>query len=386
MTVLDEKKLQEIVDIIEYRKGIMREGNLIQYQVLKNNATYEDEKKDADGLKRENELIANAGTVHVAGGREIGMITIAANMAGRGIDIKLDDIARRNGGMHGIFIERYKIRRVDEQKQGRIGRQGDPGTSQFYLSREDEMLRGFPATGGEEFGFFVRKNQMENEDRGMGSRKTNLEYKADLRAHEIEYYAIKRELLSCVPELQKKHLADLLKLIATDALKRFEIHRTNNTLDEFVQDLGSLGIYVPTILTIRGRKDRVIEKIPFVEVTDDERARKTARKAIVNQINQLTRVVESRGHIDDLIEDAFWGNEYYGPNVNTLWKEYVQNTDEGFSRLAGIPAIKKEEFIKECHQAYERFKLNMSRQLFRRIFTSLPGGFNIRFINRGRAI
>ncbi|MBW3013297.1 hypothetical protein KY340_03755 [Candidatus Woesearchaeota archaeon] len=385
MTVLDEKKLQEIVDLVEYRKGLMRDGNLIQYQVLKNNATYADEAKDADGLKRENELIANAGTVRVDGGREIGMITIAANMAGRGIDIKLDDVARRNGGMHGIFVERHRIRRVDEQKQGRIGRQGDPGSSLFYLSREDDVLKEFPRTGGNELGFFVRKTQLENEDRDMGSRKTNLEYKADLRAHEIEYCAIKRELLSCVPELQKKHLGDLLKLIAVDALKRFELHRSNNTLDEFVRDLAGLGIYVPRILTIRGRKDRVIEKIPFVEATEGEKVRKVARKAIVDQINQLTRVVESRGHIDDLIEETFWGNEYYGPNINTLWREYVQNTDEGFSRLAGVPAIKKEEFIKECHQAYELFKLNMSRQLFRNIFTSLPGGFNTRFINPGGA-
>ncbi|MBD3259105.1 hypothetical protein GF371_00575 [Candidatus Woesearchaeota archaeon] len=386
LTVLDEKKLQDIVDIVEFRKGMMPDGDKIEYQVLKNNATYAGEAKDSDGLKRENELIANAGTVRDAEGIDIGMLTIAANMAGRGIDIKLDEAAQRNGGMHGIFVERYRLGRVDEQKRGRIGRQGNPGICKFYLSREDEVMQGFPLDAKEGFSRFVSKVQAGNEARGMGSRKTNLDYREDLRAHEIEYCAIRRELLSNVPELQKKHLSDLCRLVAVDALKSFETHRRNNTLDVFVRDMASLGIYVSKMLKLRGRKDRVKKKIGFTEAAESEKARKAARKALVNQISQLTRAVEERGHIDDLIEESFWGHELHRPNINTLWKEYVKHTDEGFSRLASSPGIKKEEFIKECHQAYENFKLRMGRLLIRNLFTSLPGGFNINFINRRIAI
>ncbi|MGN0981894.1 MAG: preprotein translocase subunit SecA [Candidatus Limivicinus sp.] len=70
-----------------------------------------------------------------------GAVTIATNMAGRGTDIKLDDDAKKAGGLLVIGTERYDSRRVDDQLRGRSGRQGDPGESRFYLSLEDSLLR-----------------------------------------------------------------------------------------------------------------------------------------------------------------------------------------------------------------------------------------------------
>ncbi len=85
--------------------------------------------------KREAEIVAQAG--------DPGQITIATNMAGRGTDIKLSDEVKAAGGLAIIGTERHDSRRVDRQLRGRAGRQGDPGSSQFYVSLEDNLMRLF---------------------------------------------------------------------------------------------------------------------------------------------------------------------------------------------------------------------------------------------------
>jgi preprotein translocase subunit SecA len=84
---------------------------------------------------REAEIITNAGLS--------GAVTIATNMAGRGTDIKLGLNVREAGGLHILGTERHEARRIDRQLRGRAGRQGDPGSSQFYLSLEDDLMRLF---------------------------------------------------------------------------------------------------------------------------------------------------------------------------------------------------------------------------------------------------
>ena len=83
----------------------------------------------------EAEIVAQAG--------QAGAVTIATNMAGRGTDIKLDDVSREAGGLKIIGTERHESRRIDNQLRGRSGRQGDPGESKFYISLEDDLMRLF---------------------------------------------------------------------------------------------------------------------------------------------------------------------------------------------------------------------------------------------------
>ena len=83
----------------------------------------------------EAQIVAEAGVA--------GAVTIATNMAGRGTDIKLDDVARAAGGLKIIGTERHESRRIDNQLRGRSGRQGDPGESKFYISLEDDLMRLF---------------------------------------------------------------------------------------------------------------------------------------------------------------------------------------------------------------------------------------------------
>jgi preprotein translocase subunit SecA len=85
--------------------------------------------------EQEAEIIKDAG--------QNAQVTIATNMAGRGTDIKLGEGVARNGGLHIIGTERHESRRIDNQLRGRSGRQGDPGSSRFYVSLEDEVMRLF---------------------------------------------------------------------------------------------------------------------------------------------------------------------------------------------------------------------------------------------------
>ncbi len=84
---------------------------------------------------REAEIIKDAGAV--------GAVTIATNMAGRGVDIKIDDRVRELGGLYVLGTERHEARRIDNQLRGRSGRQGDPGETRFYLSGRDDLVRLF---------------------------------------------------------------------------------------------------------------------------------------------------------------------------------------------------------------------------------------------------
>ena len=101
---------------------------------------------NAKNHEQEAEIIKNAG--------QKGAVTVATNMAGRGVDIKIDDEVRALGGLAIIGTERHESRRIDNQLRGRSGRQGDPGESQFFLSLDDNLLRIF---GGEKIRNIMNK-------------------------------------------------------------------------------------------------------------------------------------------------------------------------------------------------------------------------------------
>ena len=103
--------------------------------------------------EKEAEIIKNAG--------QKGMVTIATNMAGRGTDIKLGPGVTELGGLMIIGTERHESRRIDNQLRGRAGRQGDPGTTQFFLSLEDDLMRIF---GSENISKFMDKLGMDEDE------------------------------------------------------------------------------------------------------------------------------------------------------------------------------------------------------------------------------
>ncbi len=135
--------------------------------------------------QREAEIVAEAG--------QPGAVTIATNMAGRGTDIKINDAVKQSGGLAIIGTERHDSRRVDRQLRGRAGRQGDPGSSLFFVSLEDDLMRKFGSDKAtrlmDRFGYkegeviqhplmsrTIENNQKKVEQNNFGMRKRLLEY------------------------------------------------------------------------------------------------------------------------------------------------------------------------------------------------------------------
>ena len=132
---------------------------------------------------REAEVVAHAG--------ERSTVTIATNMAGRGTDIKLSDEVRKAGGLAIIGTERHDSRRVDRQLRGRAGRQGDPGSSTFYVSFEDKLMRLF---GSERIAAVVDKLGMEENEALENNMLSNSIEKAQKKVEENNF-GIRKRLL-----------------------------------------------------------------------------------------------------------------------------------------------------------------------------------------------
>ena len=154
--------------------------------------------------EREAAIVALAG--------QKGAVTIATNMAGRGTDISLGEGVAELGGLAIIGTERHESRRIDNQLRGRAGRQGDPGSSQFFLSLEDDLLRIF---GGDNIKSFMEKMGLE-EDEPINSRMvSNAIQKAqkrvearnfDIRKHVLEYDDVMNQQRKVVYDQRRKIL------------------------------------------------------------------------------------------------------------------------------------------------------------------------------------
>ena len=199
----------------EYLSALLKKRKL-DHHVL--NAKYHEQ---------EAEIVAQAG--------QRGALTVATNMAGRGTDIKLGDGVAELGGLHVIGCQRHESRRIDNQLLGRAGRQGDPGSSQFYLSMEDDLLRVF---GGDRMGSLmdriglqegeaiehnlltgaIRRAQKRVEGRNFEIRKRLLEFDLVLSRQREAIYAVRDRFLlpprDRVDELGQQLEADLDQYLA----------------------------------------------------------------------------------------------------------------------------------------------------------------------------
>ena len=199
------------------RLSAMLERRGIPHQVL--NAKYHE---------KEALIVSEAG--------QRGMVTIATNMAGRGTDIVLGEGVAEVGGLHIIGTERHESRRIDNQLRGRAGRQGDPGSSQFFLSLEDDLMRLF---GSENIMGLMDKLGMDDSipitskiiTRSLENAQHRVEQRNfDIRKHVLEYddvmnqqreviYAQRRAVL--MGENLRDNIMDMLEKTVTDTVNMF---------------------------------------------------------------------------------------------------------------------------------------------------------------------
>jgi len=172
--------------------------------------------------EREAQIVAEAG--------QPGRVTIATNMAGRGTDILLGPGVKERGGLHIIGTERHESRRIDNQLRGRAGRQGDPGSSQFYLSLEDDLMRIFAPEwvarflgrigmgDGEAIAHpmvtrAITKAQKKVEARNFEIRKNLLEYDEVMDIQRKEVYGLRQALLEGDEAQQREVLEDFIDVV-----------------------------------------------------------------------------------------------------------------------------------------------------------------------------
>ncbi|HEC1727212.1 TPA: preprotein translocase subunit SecA [Campylobacter lari] len=245
-----------------------------------------------------------------------GAVTIATNMAGRGVDIKIDDEIRALGGLYIIGTERHESRRIDNQLRGRAGRQGDPGVSRFYLSLEDNLLRIFGGDRiknimerlgieeGEHIESRIVTRAVENaqkkvESLHFESRKHLLEYDDVANEQRKTIYNYRNELLDEEFDLQDKilkniveysnHLVSQIYLNAEleDDVKHFESlkqkvsYECNLELNEAdFKDLGVIEVenklseilekaYKDKMSIIEDKEARRIERILYLQILDN---------------------------------------------------------------------------------------------------------------------
>jgi preprotein translocase subunit SecA len=191
--------------------------------------------------KKEADIVAQAG--------QPGVVTIATNMAGRGTDIKLSDAVKAAGGLAIIGTERHDSRRVDRQLRGRAGRQGDPGSSQFYVSLEDNLMRLFGSDRiakmmdrmGLEEGEVIQHSmitksieraQRKVEENNFGVRKRLLEYDDVMNSQREVVYKRRRHAL-----YGDRLQVDIVNMVYDTCLSLIRENKPSNDFQNFEFEL-----------------------------------------------------------------------------------------------------------------------------------------------------
>jgi preprotein translocase subunit SecA len=306
---------------------------------------------NAKNHEKEAMIIANAG--------QKGAVTIATNMAGRGTDIKLEDGVTEFGGLHIIGTERHEARRIDNQLRGRAGRQGDPGSSQFFVSLEDELMRRF---GGDKVrGIMDRLGLPEDQpienrmiSRSIESAQAKIEgFNFDIRKHVLEYddvmnkqreviYKKRKEILS------KKSLRDEIMGIVEESIEQIVgIHTTGHPEDwkmgEIADDFNSI---CPSAADIK--------KLDEIRKSKSE----------INDSQKISRIIE---YLKGIAKEFYGGKEkeitpeimrqiekaVYLRSIDTFWMNHLDDMDylregiglRGYGQRDPLVEYKKEGYL-----------------------------------------
>lgn len=311
--------------------------------------------------EKEAEIVADAG--------QLGAVTIATNMAGRGTDIKLGDGVVELGGLKIIGTERHESRRIDNQLRGRAGRQGDPGESRFYISLEDDLMRLFGSErlmsmfnslglGDDELiehkmlSSAIEKAQMKIEGNNFGIRKNLLEYdRVNNDQREIIYEERRRVL-------DGESMRDTIYRMITDNVERCvdTVIGEDQNADEWdLHELNQLLLPIVPLekIVLTEEEKSSIKKAQLMQTLKEEATKlyetKEAEFPEAEQIREVERVIllkviDSKwmDHIDDMdqlrqgiglqaygqrnpvVEYTNSGFEMFGEMINAIEEETVR--------------------------------------------------------------
>lgn len=318
------------------RLSAMLDRRGIPHQVL--NAKYHE---------KEAEIVAGAG--------QKGTVTIATNMAGRGTDIILGEGVSELGGLHIIGTERHESRRIDNQLRGRAGRQGDPGSSQFFISLEDDLMRLF---GAENIMSIMDKLGMDDsvpitskmitrsietaqrrvESRNFDIRKNVLDYDDVMNQQREVIYAQRRMVL--MGENLRDNIIEMIQKVVTDIVEMFS--GQSPYPEEW--ELGSFLEYVNNNL------------IPNHNITADQVANLNKEEVVELLLDQSIAAYEAREQAfgSDLMREI--ERAVMLQVVDSKWMDHLDAMDmmrEGI----GLRAYgQKNPLVEYKHEAYDMFQ------------------------------
>jgi preprotein translocase subunit SecA len=318
---------------------------------------------NAKNHEREAEIVAMAG--------QKGRVTISTNMAGRGTDIVLGEGVKELGGLHIIGTERHESRRVDNQLRGRSGRQGDEGSSRFYLSLEDDLLRIF---GGERMSSIMERLGMEEGEpieHGMISKAIeNAQKKVEghnfeIRKHLLEYDDVMNQQREVIYRQRRESLSG---------------QSLRPTVEEMITELAE-GIVnrfcgkdaLPDGWDMRGIQEAVFNQFGLRFVMEESKLDELTREGL------SALLTETAMKAYDAKETTFGADEFRQLErmvmlqvVDNLWKEHLLAMDHlkegiglrGYGQQDPLVVYKREGFDM-FGELIERIKEETVRFLFR---------------------
>src|SRR3954447_25614111 len=317
--------------------------------------------------EREGEIIVDAGEPHA--------VTIATNMAGRGVDIKLGEGVRELGGLYVLGTERHEARRIDNQLRGRSGRQGDPGESRFYLSGQDELVRLFagdrihnimerfkvPDDQPMEAGILSR--QIENaqkkvEEQNFVARKNVLKYDDVLNKQRTVIYDQRRRVL------EGQDLSEEVQAWVDEVIARMVAHFTENEyaeewdLEGLVKAMDATYVQPPeepiTVDELREDLGSLTRETLIEDFTEEAQERYAAKEEELG--SELMRELERF-----IILQV----------VDTRWREHLENMDylrEGVHLRAMAQKDPLVEYTSEGHVMFEELNAAIREEVVMTLF------------------
>lgn len=321
--------------------------------------------------KAEAEIVANAG--------QKGAVTISTNMAGRGTDIKLGDGVVELGGLHILGTSRHESRRIDNQLRGRSGRQGDPGSSRFYLSLEDDLLRIF---GGERIHSVMDKLGIEEGEhiehsfisKAIENAQSKVEgHNFEIRKHLLEFDDVMNQQREVIYRQRRQALMeDNLKSVVMDMVEDKAWELVNN----FAREKTPVDQW-----DLPGLEKSVKQVFNFDLHLTGDAASFTDADALAEHV--FTRAKTQYEQKEALIgEDQARSLERFVilQTVDTRWKEHLLSMDHlkegiglrGYAQQDPLRIYKKEGFDM-FHGLMERIKDEIVDILFKiQISVSVP--------------
>lgn len=323
---------------------------------------------NAKNHEREAEIISDAG--------QKGAVTVATNLAGRGVDIKLGKGVDKLGGLYVVGTDRHESRRIDNQLRGRSGRQGDPGASKFFVSLEDDFMRIF---GGDQvakvMGFLKMPEDVPIENPLVskaieGAQKKVEGHNFDIRKHTVEYDDVMNQQRQIIYGIRKQ----ILEIIAGKSEEK--------TLKAEIQEKISaeIGAIVDDFSEPEIDYKKIVEEFGTV-ITFDE----ASMKSLLKEISDITDPSSIKEFLGKLATDLYDQKEkmvgadmmrqmesfVYLNTIDTFWMEHLDTMDDLRSGIGLRGYAQRDpliEYKKEGFELFEKMVAEIDSEVSRRIY------------------